>query len=87
MPTAFELFFILSMLKLSFSGLAAQNIADSTIQKINGERAFYETLGKIYPPESSVTISETTIGGVKSYWFNQSLTNSKHIIIYLHGGV
>lgn len=37
------------------------------MQKINGFRAFYETLGKVYPPDSTVAINETTIAGVKSY--------------------
>jgi len=87
MNPAFKLYAILIIFLLGVSGLNAQSIADSTVQKINGERAFYETLGKIYSPESSVTITETSIGGVKSYWFNPSLTSQKHRIIYLHGGI
>lgn len=65
----------------------AQPIADSTMQKINGFRAFYETLGKVYPPDSTVTVNETTIAGVKSYWFNQNQLTQKSMVIYLHGGV
>ena len=65
----------------------AQTIADSTMQKINGFRAFYETLGKVYPPDSTVNVNETTIAGVKSYWFNQNQLTQKRIVIYLHGGV
>src|SRR5688572_13903438 len=79
---------MLICLQLSFSGLTAQSVTDSSIQKmIAGERAFYETLGKIYPAESSVTVTESSILGVKTYWFNQDLTSEKHIVIYLHGGM
>ncbi|MCF0075558.1 alpha/beta hydrolase [Dyadobacter sp. CY261] len=65
----------------------AQKIADSTMVKINKERAFYETLGKVYPPDTSITIAESSIAGIKSYWFNQKMIEQKRIIIYLHGGV
>ena len=65
----------------------AQTIADSTMQKINGFRSFYETLGKVYPVDSTVTENATEIAGVKTYWFNQKQTTQKHIVIYLHGGV
>ncbi|SHM71938.1 alpha/beta hydrolase fold domain-containing protein [Mucilaginibacter sp. OK098] len=78
---------LLSILLLNISESKAQSIADSTMAKIGQERAYYETLGKIYPPAEKVTITETSIAGVKSYWFNQSLTHQKRIIIYLHGGV
>jgi monoterpene epsilon-lactone hydrolase len=87
MKQTLKIFLMGILFLLSYTGLTGQSIADSTLQKIGGERAFYETLGKIYPAEPSVTVTETTIAGVKSYWFNESLTNYKHIIIYLHGGV
>jgi acetyl esterase/lipase len=57
------------------------------MQKINSFRAFYETLGKVYPQESTITVSATEIAGVKSYWFNQKQLTQKSIVIYLHGGV
>lgn len=75
------------MFQLTASGSHAQAPADSTLQKVNGERAFYETLGKIYPPDSTVTLTKTTIAGVPSYWFDQKLLSQKKIIIYLHGGM
>jgi len=75
------------ILLLSHTGINAQGIADSTLQMINGERAFYETLGKIYPPESSVNLTETNIAGVKTYWFNENLNSEKRIVIHLHGGM
>src|SRR5688572_13296690 len=79
--------YLLILFQMFYTGLRAQSIVDSTLQKIRQEREFYETLGKIYPPESSVAVTEAAIAGVKSYWFNQNLTSHKHIIIYLHGGV
>src|SRR4051812_4404426 len=87
MTQRFKWLFIISILQLCFSVVHGQNIADSTIQKIKGERAFYETLGKIYPADSSVSVHETNIAGVKSYWFNENLLDQKQIVIYLHGGV
>lgn len=87
MKTAIKRYFLLSTLLLAFPGAYAQSLPDSTMQKINGFRAFYETLGRAYPPDSSISVTETAIAGIKSYWFNQSLINQKHIIIYLHGGV
>jgi monoterpene epsilon-lactone hydrolase len=87
MKTAIKRFFLLSTLLLSLPGAYAQSLPDSTMHKINGFRAFYETLGKSYPPDSTVSVTETAIAGIKSYWFNQSLINQKHIIIYLHRGV
>jgi len=87
MKKALKLYFLIATLFLSLSNIHAQNIPDSTMQKINGFRAFYETLGKAYPPDSAISINETTIAGVKSYWLNKSSIDQKHIIIYLHGGV
>jgi monoterpene epsilon-lactone hydrolase len=48
---------MLMLLQLPFSAVTAQAVQDSRIQKmIAGERAFYETLGNIYPAESTVTV-------------------------------
>lgn len=80
-------FMLVSTLQFSHSAVYAQNIPDSTMQKIYGFRSFYETLGKAYPKDSSITENVTEIGGVKSYWFNQKLLSEKSFIIYLHGGV
>jgi acetyl esterase/lipase len=77
----------ISILQLGFSGVNAQSIRDSTMQKINSFRAFYETLGQVYPKDSTITEEATEIAGVKSYWFNQKQLSQKNIIIYLHGGV
>lgn len=82
-----KLYFILSIFQLSTSALDAQNIPDSTMQKIKGFRVFYETLGKVYPVDSTVTKTATEIAGVTIYWFNQNQLTQKSIVIYLHGGV
>jgi len=88
MNTIFKLCFSLSIFLIGIKSVNAQStIADSTMTAITRERAFYETLGKIYPADSSVKVNETTIAGVKSFWFNENLINQKHIIVYLHGGV
>ncbi len=87
MKNLLKLHFLLSAFLLGLTGAYAQSIPDSTMQKINGFRAFYETLGNAYPADSTINVAETEIAGVKSYWFNQSLINQKHLIIYLHGGV
>lgn len=87
MKHSLKFFLVLILFQSLYAELNAQSIADSTLQKIAGERAFYETLGKIYPAESSVPVNETTIAGVKAYWFNQDLTSQKHIVIHLHGGM
>ncbi|MFD1875747.1 alpha/beta hydrolase fold domain-containing protein [Hymenobacter bucti] len=79
--------FALALLLFFNFRLNAQAVNDSIIQKITKERAFYETLGKAYPPNSNVSVTETLVSGVKCYWFNQNLLNKKEIIIYLHGGV
>ena len=88
MKTMFKLRFLAIMSLLGATSVNAQTkVADSTMTKISQERAFYETLGKIYPADNSVAVKETTVAGVKSYWFNEDLISKKHIIVYLHGGV
>jgi epsilon-lactone hydrolase len=87
MKNVFKTVVILMVFQLTNTITNAQTIADSTMQKINGFRAFYETLGKVYPVDSTVTETAIEIAGVKTYWFNQKQTTQKHIVIYLHGGV
>jgi acetyl esterase/lipase len=84
----FKFCFLARILQFGLTSISAQSkVTDSTMTKITQERAFYETLGKIYPADNSVAVKETTIAGVKTYWFNENLINQKQIIIYLHGGV
>ena len=87
MKNIFKTVLMLMVFQLTSTITNAQTIADSTMQKINGFRAFYETLGKVYPVDSTVTETATEIAGVKTYWFDQKQTTRKHIVIYLHGGV
>ncbi|MDJ1505271.1 alpha/beta hydrolase [Xanthocytophaga agilis] len=87
MNTLSKSYFLLSLFILLFSATQAQNIPDSTMRKIKNFRAVYETMGKVYPPDSTVSVDATEIAGVKTYWFNQNLLNQNHLIIYLHGGV
>lgn len=87
MKNTFKTVVMLALLQLANINVKAQTIPDSTMQKIDEFRAFYETLGKVYPPDSTVSINETAIAGVKSYWLNKELLNQKNIIVYLHGGV
>jgi monoterpene epsilon-lactone hydrolase len=87
MKTLLKLCFLLSMFHFSISTVNAQGIPDSTMQNINSFRAFYESLGKVYPADSTITVGATEIAGVESYWFNQSQLTEKNIVIYLHGGV
>jgi len=76
----------LGILLVSILPANAQSVDTSTMQKVKTDRAFYETLGKLYPADNTVAVDEVTIAGVKSCWFNQGLLNQKEIIIYLHGG-
>ncbi len=82
-----KLFITLVLVQIIHLDLSAQNVADSTMEKVKMERSFYESLGKSYLPDSSISVTETAISGVKAFWFNQSRLSQKHIIIYLHGGV
>jgi len=87
MKQLLKLYFLISIAVLSISNLNAQTIPDSTLQKIHGFRSFYETFGKAYPKDSTITEEATEIAGVKTYWFNKKQLLQKSIVIYLHGGV
>lgn len=87
MKTLLKLCFLLSVFQMGILTVMAQSIPDSAMQKIYGFRAFYESLGKVYPADSTITVSETEIAGVKSYWFNQGQLKQKSLVVYLHGGV
>mgnify|MGYP001806318496 CR=1 FL=1 len=86
MSRILKLYLLLSILFVNISTVNAQTIPDSTMQKINGFRAFFETLGKLYPIDSTITETATETAGVKGYWFHQEQLIQKTIVIYLHGG-
>lgn len=87
MKSIFIVLLFITVLQPGISSVNAQRVPDSTMQKINGFRVFYETLGKAFPPDSTITESAMDIAGVKTYWFNQKQVVQKNIVIYLHGGV
>lgn len=63
-----------------------QSPPDSIVRRLQAERAYYKTLGQEYSPDSTVTVSKTTISDIKGYWFNEHLLDRPRIILYLHGG-
>ncbi|AWA29684.1 hypothetical protein HYN48_06090 [Flavobacterium magnum] len=87
MKNTFKIVLMLMLFQLTTTSSNAQTIADSTMQKIKRFRGFYESLGKTYPPDNSVSVSEETLAGVKTFWFNKNLLPQKQIIMYLHGGL
>lgn len=87
MKNIFKIVVMLMVFQMAATRSNAQTVADSTMQKITGFRAFYETLGKVYLPATNISVDETTIAGVKSFWFNKDLITKKEIVVYLHGGV
>lgn len=66
--------------------MKAQTITKSTMDSVSNDRAFFETLGEIYPVNSSVKISEAEISDVKCYWFEPQNLGTEIIIVYVHGG-
>jgi epsilon-lactone hydrolase len=55
--------------------------------KINTDRAFFDSLGNSYPADSTVKITTEQIAGVTCYWFVPRTFDEVKIIIYLHGGM
>lgn len=55
-------------------------------EKIIQERASFDALGNIYPPQESIAISKTAIAGVNCYWLTPPSTEYTKILLYLHGG-
>jgi monoterpene epsilon-lactone hydrolase len=60
---------------------------DSILSKVNADRAVFNSLGHIYPADSSVEISGEPIEGVSCYWFVPDSFDKNKIVIYLHGGM
>jgi len=61
--------------------MKAQTIVKNTINSVNNDREFFETLGKIYPVSPAIKISETEISNVKCYWFRPQSSNTENIFI------
>jgi epsilon-lactone hydrolase len=60
---------------------------DSILDKVNADRAVFNSLGNIYPADSSVEVSLESIEGVTCYWFAPHSFDKNKIVIYLHGGM
>jgi acetyl esterase/lipase len=60
---------------------------DSILDTVNADRAAFDSLGNIYPADSSVEISAEPIEGVTCYWFVSDRFDKDKIVIYLHGGM
>jgi len=75
---------------LLFSNILSAQIKtttmDSIINKVKGDRAYFDNLGNIYPADSTINIRNEQISGVACNWFTPQNIESDNIIIYLHGG-
>src|SRR5882757_1448829 len=60
---------------------------DSILNAVNTDRAVFDGLGNIYPPDGSVEISAESIEGVNCHWFVPDHFDKNKIVIYLHGGM
>jgi len=60
---------------------------DSILNKVNADRAAFNSLGNIYPADGSVEILGEPIDGVTCYWFVPDGFDKNKIVIYLHGGM
>jgi acetyl esterase/lipase len=67
--------------------LKKNNNMESVLSNVNADRAVFNSLGNIYPADSSVEISTEQIEGVTCYWFVPSSFDENKIVIYLHGGM
>jgi acetyl esterase/lipase len=59
----------------------------SILDTVNADRAAFDSLGSIYPADSSVKISAEPIEGVTCHWFVPDRYDKDKIVIYLHGGM
>ncbi|MBS1571058.1 MAG: alpha/beta hydrolase fold domain-containing protein [Bacteroidetes bacterium] len=55
-------------------------------QVIEENRAFYDSIGNIYPVAEGVAISEETINNIACYWFVPENYKPNELVIYIHGG-
>ncbi len=77
---------IILFLTILTTTMKAQTISDTVLNKVNNDRQFFETLGEIYPVNNNVAVTQTTISGIKCFWFRPKNENKENIIVYLHGG-
>lgn len=55
-------------------------------QLIEENRAFYDSIGNIYPVAEGVVITEETIHNLECYWFKPENALPSELVIYIHGG-
>ena len=60
---------------------------NSILDTVNTDRTAFNSLGNIYPADSSVEISGESIEGVPCHWFVPDRIDKNKIVIYLHGGM
>src|SRR5580765_2984844 len=60
---------------------------DDILNKVNADRAVFNSLGHIYPVDGGVEISNEPIKGVTCFWFVPGGFDKNKIVIYLHGGM
>lgn len=68
------------------SGQTKTKTMESIATKVDSDRAFFTTLGNIYPADSAVNVSAEQISGVNCYWFTPREAKANQVILYLHGG-
>jgi epsilon-lactone hydrolase len=57
------------------------------LNKLNNDRASFDSLGDIYPVDDTVEITREPIADVTCYWFVPPTFDEGKIIIHLHGGL
>jgi acetyl esterase/lipase len=57
-----------------------------TKEQVKSDRAFFNGLGKIYPPSKNVEVNPITIAGVDCHWLAPKNYLTDVFLVYLHGG-
>lgn len=57
------------------------------VEKLNTDRANFNSLGNFYPADSTVKITKELMAGVTCHWFIPGTFDEAKIIIHLHGGL
>jgi monoterpene epsilon-lactone hydrolase len=60
---------------------------DNILNKVTGDRAFFNSLGNLYPADNSVEITSKLIEDVTFHWFVPDNSGEDKITICLHGGM
>jgi epsilon-lactone hydrolase len=60
---------------------------NSILNTLNTDRSVFNSLGNIYPADSSVKIYAESVGAVSCHWFVPGHIEKNRVVIYLHGGM